>query len=77
MITSHTIDADNKTRAPMTAADYMAEAVRNIDLHFGDGYAEKHPELVGAFMQTAAIDLGTAIIARALESVTTIFGAKS
>jgi hypothetical protein len=28
-----------------------------------NGYAKQHPELIGAFVQTSAIDLGTAVIA--------------
>lgn len=65
------IEADNNTllrQAPMTAAEYMGAAVQEIDKTFGDGYAEAHPELVGAFIQTSAIDLGSAIIARAIQN---------
>jgi len=51
-------------QGPMTAREYMREAVSSIDDSFGDGYAEKHPELVAAFMQTAILDLQGAVIAQ-------------
>jgi hypothetical protein len=38
------------------ANEYMLQAVRNTDEVFGDGYAKDHPELVGAYMQTIAIE---------------------
>jgi len=47
-------------QAPMTAHDYMMNAIDDID------------ELIAAYMQTAAIDFGTAIIARAIESISTV-----
>ena len=46
------------------ARDYMGNAVRDIDGLFGDGYAEEHPELIGAYMRTAAADFGAAIVAK-------------
>ena len=54
----------------MTADEYLASAIGHIDLQLGEGYAKRHPELIAAFMQTAAMDLGTAVIARAIELVT-------
>jgi len=60
-------------QAPMTAHDYMMKAIDDIDELLGKGYAKQHPELIAAYMQTAAIDFGTAIIARANESVATAF----
>jgi hypothetical protein len=36
--------------------DFLAESVERIDKEFGKGYARKHPELVGAYIQTAASD---------------------
>ena len=67
------IQADNDTllkQAIMTASEYFAKAVRDIDEMFGEGYAKEHPELIGAYMHTAAIDLATAVIARAIEAIT-------
>jgi hypothetical protein len=40
-------------QASMTAHTYFHEAIEYIDKAFGEGYAEAHPELVGAFMRTA------------------------
>ena len=43
-------------QAPKTAKTYLNESVLVIDKAFGSGYAKANPELVGAFMQTAALD---------------------
>lgn len=43
-------------QATATADLYLADAVSSIDRTFGDGYAKKHPELVGAYINTAAAD---------------------
>lgn len=49
-------------------------AIRTIDRHAGEGYAKAHPELISAFMTTAAANFATLTereIAEA-EQVTTI-----
>ena len=56
-------------QACMTAHEYLRSAVDHIDDVLGPGYAKNHPELIAAFMQTAAIDLSAAVIARAVERV--------
>lgn len=43
-------------QAAKTASGWMSDAVTGIDKLFGKGYAKQHPELVAAFMQSAAID---------------------
>jgi hypothetical protein len=50
-------------QAPMTAETYFHEAIRIIDSEFGDGYAKTHPSLIGAFMQTAALDFQARMLA--------------
>ena len=40
-----------------------------IDRRYGDGYAEKHPELVGHFMQTAASIYATSVHARLMDEL--------
>ncbi len=41
----------------VSAADYYMQcAVDRIDKLFGKGYASNHPELVGDFMKTVAIE---------------------
>jgi hypothetical protein len=45
-------------QASMTAHTYFHEAIEAIDSCFGEGYAQEHPELIGAFMQTTALDRG-------------------
>jgi len=72
MLDTHCIEAGNETllrQAPMTAHDYMMKAISDIDELLGKGYAKQHPELIAAYMQTASIDFGAAVIARAIESV--------
>jgi hypothetical protein len=71
-LSGNTITASNETllrQAPMTAHDYLMHAIHDIDELLGKGYAKAHPELMGAYMQTAAMDLGAAVIARALDGV--------
>jgi hypothetical protein len=61
------IEADVTTlmrRAWLTASDYMRFGVQEIDAQFGPGYAKAHPELLAAFMRTAAADFGASIIAK-------------
>ena len=50
------MDAIYTNPVAITTNNYMLQAVRNIDEAFGDGYAKEHPELVGAYMQTVAIE---------------------
>jgi hypothetical protein len=54
-------------QASMTVHDYMVAAVHDIEEVFGKGYAKAHPELVGAFIQTAAMDFNTAVTIKAIE----------
>jgi hypothetical protein len=59
------ISSDTMMRqAKMTAHDYMLAAKSDIDDIWGEGYAKQHPELVGAYIQTAAMDFGANIIAQ-------------
>lgn len=51
-------------QAPMTGSVYLAEAVQRIDEEFGDGFAEKHPILIGSFILVAAIDCSFATLAQ-------------
>ncbi|MPU48635.1 hypothetical protein FVB16_07245 [Escherichia coli] len=34
-------------------------AIRTIDRHVGEGYAKEHPDLISAFMTTAAANFAT------------------
>lgn len=66
------ISASSETlmrQAPMTATEYLDEAIERIDRRLGGGYAKQHPELIGAFMQTAAIDFAAGIVAKMIERV--------
>lgn len=56
-------------QAPFTAEEYMLDAIKAIDNRFGKGAAQKHPELIGAFMKTAASDFNTMMMYKALEQV--------
>ena len=46
-------------QASMTADTYLADAITDIDKHLGEGYARQHPELIAAYMRTAAQDFHT------------------
>ena len=49
------------TQACKTVENYLSEAQGSIDRVFGAGYARHHPELVAAFIRTAAQDFDTAV----------------
>ena len=54
-------------QASMTATEYLDAAIENIDFRFGSGFAKQHPELVGAFMITAALDYAATSLAHTEE----------
>jgi hypothetical protein len=54
-------------QAPMTADLYLGEAIEDIDKRLGKGYAKAHPELVAAYMFTAAADYGATLLAQKLQ----------
>lgn len=56
-------------QASWTAADYLSGGIEAIDKKFGEGYAKKHPELLGAFMAAASRDLQTSLTVQALQEV--------
>jgi hypothetical protein len=61
------ISADYATlmrQASATACEYLLHGIEDIDRLLGNGYAGKHPELLVAYMQTAAGDLMAATIAK-------------
>ena len=55
-------------QAPQTVETYLMEGVNIINRQYGSQYAERHPELVAAFIQACAMDFGTAILAKAIEN---------
>ena len=55
-------------QASKTTHEYFHAAIEYIDERFGDGYAQAHPELVGAFMLTAAQDFDSTIKAQAIQN---------
>lgn len=59
-------------QASITAEQYLIAAVESIDDTFGEGYAARHPELVAAFMRTAAVDFNTAIFAQEADNIAEI-----
>lgn len=60
---------ESMKQAPMTVQLYLSEAIEIIDKQFGEGYAEKNPSLVGAFIQACAVDCGAMVIADHLDSI--------
>jgi hypothetical protein len=69
------IDASYMLRqAPLTADQYMTNGKDRIDALFGDGYAAKHPELLAAFMRTAAQDFHTVMMKAALQDIRDALG---
>jgi len=56
-------------QAPMTAQHYFLCAIENIDKEFGDGYAQEHPALLGAYIQTAALDYQAGVISATIQTI--------
>jgi len=54
--------ADAKRPECDCAETYLCRAIVNIDRHLGEGYAAKHPDLVGWFMLTSALCWNTVAI---------------
>lgn len=48
---------------------YMTSAINIINKKLGESYAENHPELLGAFMQTAAISNLESVLLNKLEYI--------
>lgn len=64
------LDATELARDCLSTADeYMRMAINNIDKRLGEGYAEKHPELVAAYMTTTALDYQAAATLIASQNV--------
>jgi hypothetical protein len=45
---------------------YMLDAIEKIENKFGKGYAKEHPELVGAYMNTASRETHGSVIAKSI-----------
>jgi hypothetical protein len=56
-------------QAHMTADEYMIRGIQCIDKRLGAGYATKHPELLAAFMRSAAQDFHTVIVKAGLQDL--------
>lgn len=50
-------------------AFYMISAIKVINDKLGEFYAEEHPEILGAFMQTAAITNLESVLLNKLENI--------
>ena len=53
---------------------YMTSAIKIINDKLGESYAENHPELLGAFMQTTAISNLESILLNKLEDIEKVIG---
>ncbi|MCF6178577.1 MAG: hypothetical protein L3J63_04190 [Geopsychrobacter sp.] len=51
-----TICIDPKPQAVENTSHYLKKAIEAIDKELGDGFAKEHPELIAAFVQSAALD---------------------
>ena len=51
------------------ATFYMTSAIKIINDKLGESYAENHPELLGAFMQTTATSNLESILLNKLENI--------
>lgn len=55
-------------QACMTAYDYLLHACKDINEVMGPGTAERNPELVAAYMHTAALNYLARAISTAIEA---------
>jgi len=53
----------------MAVEDYLNNAIHNLDEKFGPGYAKKHPELVGAYINACVREQFTPYVANALSDI--------
>lgn len=56
-------------QAPETASYFLSAAIKKIDGKFENGYAEKHPELIAAFVAACASDFNTSMTVSALQDI--------
>lgn len=56
-------------QAASTAEQYLLDAISSIDKHLGDGYAKRHPELIAAFMRSAAQDFHSTLLKAAAQDL--------
>lgn len=62
-------------RQPLNTSRLLIEAAEKIlDTQHGEGYAVAHPEIVAAYMQTAALDFHACIFANAADHHGTMMG---
>jgi DNA-binding phage protein len=53
----------------MAVEDYLNSAIDSLDRNFGKGYAQKHPELVGAYINACVREQFTPYVANALGDI--------
>jgi hypothetical protein len=61
-------------QAGYTAEEWMRSGAEAIDKKFGEGTALKHPELLCAFMQAAAVDQFTMHFVNKMDALTEKLG---
>ena len=57
-------------QASATSDTYLRAAIENIDAALGDGYAAKHPELLGAMVRASATDFSMSALIVAIQEAT-------
>jgi hypothetical protein len=68
---THHIETDGTEmmrQAAMTAETYLSDAIIAMDDRWGKGFAVAHPELIAAFMRTAATAYAGTIIAQQIRA---------
>jgi hypothetical protein len=55
-------------QGPMTASLYLAKAIDEVNAQLGKDAARKHPEIIAAFVQAAAIDAVGGVIAQQIRA---------
>jgi hypothetical protein len=52
-----------------TAGTFLNNAIENLDLIFGEGYAKEHPSLVGDYMKVCERDFNSGVLHIKLQEI--------
>lgn len=61
----HLTNEESQAEATTNAQQYFCDAIHYIDAKIEDGFAKKNPDLIAAFMKTAASDMNYTTLAKA------------
>lgn len=57
------------TQAGMTIGTYLSQAIHEIDRRLGEGYAQKHPELIAECIRSQTLDYNSTALVDSLHAL--------